>query len=209
MSLTPGYGETPLDEEDLEALQPEVWRVFGRSLTKAEIYDLEQAFEDALREELTPRVAEGDLPVSDLLIDSFIRELHRRLYGDIWTWAGRYRLREINISFIPPEQVAVQLRQSLENLLYRWEYTNDWTPRELGIAAHAEVVRIHPFVDGNGRSTRLLADLVFLAAQDGPDLDRYDWDLDKPAYIRLLQAYDRHRDPRDLATFIRVEPITD
>ncbi|MFF5083844.1 Fic family protein [Actinoplanes sp. NPDC000266] len=38
------------------------------------------------------------------------------------------------------------------------------TPRELGIAAHAEIVRIRPFADGNGRSTRLLADLVFIAA---------------------------------------------
>lgn len=59
-----------------------------------------------------------------------------------------------------PERVAVELRTSMDTIRYRWEHTSDWTARELGIIVHAEVVRIHPFVDGNGRSTRLLADLV-------------------------------------------------
>ncbi len=93
--------------------------------------------------------------------------------------------------------------------MYRWTRTNDWSPRQLGIAAHAEVVRIHPFTDGNGRATRMLADLVFIAAQDGPVIEQYDWNLDKQAYIRLLKAYDGHRDPRELAAFITVEPFTD
>ena len=71
---------------------------------------------------------------------------------------------------------------------------------------HAETVRIHPFVDGNGRTTRLLADLVFAAAQD-PTVQQYDWDLDKPRYIELLRAFDVHRDVTDLAAFVGVEQI--
>ena len=56
---------------------------------------------------------------------------------------------------------------------------------------HAETVRIHPFIDGNGRTTRLLADLVFLAAQGDESLESYDWAVDKDRYIALLREYDR------------------
>jgi hypothetical protein len=36
---------------------------------------------------------------------------------------------------------------------------------------------------------------------------RYSWDLDKHQYIALLQQYDRHRDPRQLAVFIDVRAL--
>lgn len=145
--------------------------------------------------------------MSELLTDGFIREVHRRLYGDIWTWAGVYRLTEKSVG-IDPVQIAVELRQSLDTIVYRWEHTEDWSARELGIAVHAEAVRIHPFVDGNGRVTRLLADLVFFAAQDASDgLLTYDWNVEKRQYIDLLRAYDRTRDPRELASFIPVMEV--
>ncbi|MCG8914222.1 Fic family protein [Actinokineospora sp. PR83] len=90
---------------------------------------------------------------------------------------------------------------------YRWNTTQDWTPRELGIAVHAELVRIHPFTDGNGRTTRLLADLVFAATQVGETLHGYDWDIDKAHYIALLRQYDINRDSSALAAFIPVFPF--
>lgn len=65
-------------------------------------------------------------------------------------------------------------------------------------------MRVHPFVDGNGRSTRLYGDLVFLSAQCSSDVQLYDWDFDKSAYIRLLREFDQHRDPREVAAFIPV-----
>lgn len=58
---------------------------------------------------------------------------------------------------------------------------------------HAETVRIHPFIDGNGRTTRLLADLVFLAAQGDESPEPYDWAVDKDRYIALLREYNRPR----------------
>lgn len=96
---------------------------------------------------------------------------------------------------------------ALDTIAYRWDHTDDWTPRQLGIVVHAETVRIHPFADGNGRTTRFLADLVFAAAQDPTEL-QYDWELDdKTRYIELLRAYDGHRDVADLTAFVGVEPI--
>lgn len=82
----------------------------------------------------------------------------------------------------------------LDNIRYRWEHTDDWTARVLGIATHAETVRIHPFLDGKGRTTRRLAYLVFIAAKDHPEW-QYDWDVDKN-FIELLRAFDVHRNTR-------------
>lgn len=206
MMLSPGYGETPIDGDELDALLPRVREILGPSLTKASVYDLEQAVAIELAEELLVAVIDGDLNLKELLNDHFVRDLHRRLFGDIWTWAGVFRKREFNLG-VAPQQIASELRASLDTIDYRWIHTDDWTPRQLGMAVHAEIVRIHPFTDGNGRSTRLLADLVLNAAQDADAIELYDWDIDKSHYIRLLSEYDQHRNPNDLAAFVRVRAL--
>jgi fido (protein-threonine AMPylation protein) len=206
MSLTPGYGETPVPDDDLDSLHPRIRDSLGEPVSKAAVYDLEQAVQTGVTEDLVTAVIDGRLTLAELLSDHFVRELHRRLYGEIWVWGGLFRTCELNIG-VAPSQIAVQLRSSLDTFRYRWEHTDDWSPRQLGIAAHAETVRIHPFTDGNGRTTRLLADLVFVAAQNGETLEQYDWDLDKVRYITLLREYDGHRDARDLAAFIAVQPF--
>lgn len=206
MSLTPGYGETPVSADEAEALLPAAKELLEGSVTSADIYDLEQAVQENVAGQLVTSVLQGEADVEDLVSDFFLRELHQKLYGDIWAWAGAYRKCELNIG-VAPELIAVELRNSLETIRYRWEHTEDWNARELGIAVHAETVRIHPFVDGNGRTTRLLADLVFLAAQGTDELRRYVWELDKERYIKLLRQYDQHRDPKPLANFIEVGPL--
>ena len=206
MALAPGYGETPLDPEEADALTTRARALLGKDPTKADLYEAEQVVLAEISEYFLDAVADGALDLDEILSDHFLRNLHLKLYGDIWSWAGRLRTRELNIG-IAPEQIAAALRTSLENARYRWEHTEDWTPREFGIAVHAETVRIHPFIDGNGRTTRLLADLAFLAAQDDESLESYDWAVDKDRYIALLREYDQTRDPRPLAAFIPVIPI--
>lgn len=205
MPLTPGYGETPLPHDELAALLPEIVEVLDKPITRGDVYDIEQGLQDKAFDELMPSAIDGSLGLDELLSDYFVRDLHTRLYGPVWDWAGRWRRTEVNIG-VAPERIAVELRNALDNIAFRWEHTDDWTARELGIAVHAETVRIHPFTDGNGRTTRFLGDLVFAAVQD-PTQWQYDWDLDKPRYIELLRAYDGHRDVGELAGFIGVEPI--
>lgn len=178
----------------------------GDTVSKAEVYDLEQAVQAEVAEELLIAVLASDLSIDDLVSDHFVRELHRRLYADIWSWGGLLRRRELSIG-IAPEQIAVELRASLDTISLRWRETDDFTPRQLGIAVHAETVRIHPFADGNGHTTRLLADLVFAATQESEALELYDWALEKQKYIDLLRAYDVHRNPTDLAAYIGVKPL--
>jgi fido (protein-threonine AMPylation protein) len=206
MSFAPGYEETPVSEDEASMLLSSARELFGEPIGKAAVYDLEQAVQASVTEELLLAVIDGGLNVNELLTDHFLRDLHRRLYGDIWIWAGSFRRRELNIG-VAPEQIAVELRMSLETIHYRWNCTDDWSPRQLGIAVHAETVRIHPFTDGNGRTTRLLADLVYAAAQDVESPDLYDWDLDKQRYIELLRQYDRHRNPLELAAYIGTRPL--
>ncbi|PWJ45162.1 Fido, protein-threonine AMPylation domain-containing protein [Quadrisphaera granulorum] len=206
MPLQPGYGETPVPDEELRWLQPQVRELLGSAVTLLDIYDYEQAIQQDLTQTQLSSVIAGDLGVSSLLSDTYLRHLHRSLYNDIWQWAGTYRRHEINIG-VAPELVAVEVRQGLDSIAYRWEHTDDWTPRVLGMAVHAEIVRIHPFTDGNGRTTRLLADLVFAAAQGTESPDLFDWDVDKADYIALLRQYDRTRDPTGLASLIGCKPL--
>lgn len=139
MPLTPGYGETPLPHDELTALLPEVVDVLGTPITRAAVYDLEQGLQDRVFDELMPAALDGSLPLDELLSDYFVRDLHARMYGPVWNWAGRWRRLELNIG-VPPEQIAVELRSALDTIAYRWQYTDDWTPRQLGIVVHAETV---------------------------------------------------------------------
>lgn len=206
MSLTPEYGETPLPDDELAALLPDAAQILDEPVTKAAVYDLEQGIQEQLAEELLTAALEGALRPSELLTDDFLKELHVRMFGDIWLWAGKWRTHDVNIG-VAYEQIAVDLRNSLGTILYRWENTDDWTPHDLGIVAHAETVRIHPFVDGNGRTTRLLADLVFAATQDSDAVMQYDWNVDKARYISLLRRYDIDRDVSQLAEFLEARPF--
>lgn len=203
MTFNPGYGDTPLPFDELDALLPDVRNLLDDPITKMAVYDLEQAVEADVAEELITSVLDGSLTLDQLLESGFLRELHEQLYGRIWGWAGQNRRHMLNIG-VEPSYVALELSTAIDTIQYRWEHTTDWSARQLGIAAHAECVRIHPFVDGNGRSTRLYADLIFVAAQDSGEVELYDWSFDKTEYIRLLCEYDQHRNPTALAAFIPV-----
>lgn len=204
MALEPDYGETLVSEEEAEALTDAAREILGDPIRKADLYDLEQQIQDEVADEWWATLLNGDVPVRDLLDDHFVRELHRRLYAPVWRWGGRQRSLETNIG-IAPEHIAVEMRMALDDLAYQWDHQTGVDARMLGIAVHAGLVHIHPFVDGNGRVTRLLADLVFLAAQTGMEpLLGYDWEIDRQTYIQLLREYDRTRDPTALAGFVPV-----
>ncbi len=204
-SFDPGYGETEVSEEERAALTPSALRVLGEPMLKAALYDIEQTLQDRVGSALIDEIRSGALALGEVLSDHFVRDLHRRLYGDVWEWGGKFRLLQTNIG-IAPEQIAVQLRSEMDNLRYRWEEIHDLDPQTLGLLAHIAVVRIHPFVDGNGRATRLLADVVLAAAATG-DAVRFDWDINRRAYIDALVHYDNSRDIAPLAELVRVVPV--
>lgn len=82
MSFTPGYGETPVFPDEAEALLPSAQELLGESITKADVYDLEQAVQEEVAEQLVTSVLQGEVKVDELVSDFFLRELHQKLYGD-------------------------------------------------------------------------------------------------------------------------------
>jgi len=203
-SFDPGYSETEVSDEEREALTPDVLKVLGEPMLKAALYDIEQALQDRAGSALLDEIRSGAVTLTEILTDHFVRELHRRLYGDVWGWGGRFRLLQTNIG-IAPEQIAVQLRSEMDNLRYRWGEVHDLDSKTLALLTHVAVVRIHPFVDGNGRATRLLADLA-LAASTAGDPQRFDWNIDRRAYIAALVHYDNGRDLTPLAELVQAVP---
>jgi fido (protein-threonine AMPylation protein) len=208
MGIVPDYGDTPLSGDELDSLLPRVAELLGANPHKTALYDLEQAIHVTVAQDLMTDVLTGYLSVDAILTSHFIRDLHRELYGEIWTWAGVFRRHEINLG-VAPELIPTEIASNVDTLNFRWGNTADWTPRQFGIGVHAEVLRIHPFADGNGRTSRLVADLVFLATQETESHYLYEWLIEKATYVSLLREFDRHRNPTFLAEFIPIRSLTD
>lgn len=131
-------GATPLDPDELAGLK------FKHVTTRAQLDHLEQAnIQDGLRW-LARRKNKGDV-----LHERFVRDLHKRLFGKVWSWAGTFRTTEKNIG-IDPRQIAVQLRILLDDARY-WVEHKTYDPLEAALRLHHRLVYIHLFPNGNGR----------------------------------------------------------
>lgn len=174
-------GATPLDPDEIEGLK------FKHITTRGELDELEQAnIEEGLRWLGRRR--------GDVLTDDFIRTLHRRLFGQVWGWAGTFRLREKNIG-IAPYQIQVQLRMLLDNARF-WAENGTFAPLEAAARFHHRMVEIHPFPNGNGRHARIAADTFLEQHYEHPPIQwasGFDLQADnvrRDAYIAALRAAD-------------------
>lgn len=132
----------------------------------------------------------------DVLTDDTAREVHKRLFGKVWDWAGRYRLTEKNIG-VPVWQVSIEMRTCLDDARY-WREHGTYAPLEATARLHHKLVWIHPFANGNGRWARIMADVYLVTIRRDSFLD---WlgggtltaDSDHRAkYIAALRAADQH-----------------
>jgi Fic-DOC domain mobile mystery protein B len=177
-------GATPLDPDELAGLK------FKHVSTRGELDQLEQAgLTDGLK-----WLAKQKHP--DLLSEGFVLELHKRLFGSVWKWAGTFRRTEKNIG-VDPVQVAIQLRQLLDGAKYWVEYET-YPPKELAARFHHKLVYIHPFPNGNGRHARIMADAILTKLLNEPAIDwAGGYRLDamnerRHHYISALRAADGH-----------------
>ena len=140
----------------------------------------------------------------DVLKESFLLSLHKRMLGQVWRWAGTIRNSDRNIG-MAFHQIRPQLRLLIEDAGY-WLENGTFPPDEIAVRFHHRLVLIHPFPNGNGRHGRLAADL--LAVRLGQA--RFTWgrvNLVEPEetrrrYIAALRAADAH-DIRPLLDFAR------
>lgn len=130
----------------------------------------------------------------DILTEGFLKQLHAKMLGDVWAWAGDFRTTARNIG-IDPIRIPIELRTVFDDVRY-WIENGTYPPDEIAVRLHHRLVAIHPFPNGNGRTTRLMADL--LAERLGRE--PFTWgrtSLTDPSearalYIAALQAADRH-----------------
>lgn len=134
------------------------------------------------------------------LTEKLIKDLHRRMLGDVWRWAGTFRTTERNLG-IPFYQIPMALRDLLSDV-NAWIEHQAYPPDEIAVRFHHRLVHIHPFPNGNGRHSRLMADLLIVQLGG----ERFTWGsanlIDagevRRRYVASLQAADQH----DLAPLI-------
>jgi Fic-DOC domain mobile mystery protein B len=92
----------------------------------------------------------------DPLSEDFVRELHRKLFGQVWKWAGTFRPTEKNIG-VDPIHIGIMLRNLLDDARF-WAEHQTYSPHEAAARLHHRLVYIHLFPNGNGRHARIQAD---------------------------------------------------
>jgi Fic-DOC domain mobile mystery protein B len=176
-------GATPLDPNELDSLK------FKHITTRGELDHLEQANIESGLQWLAKS------KTSDILNEAFVRELHRRLFGDVWKWAGTFRTTEKNIG-VDPRQISVQLRLLLDDMRY-WIDDKTCSPKESAVRFHHRLASLHPFPNGNGRHARIMADAVLVKIFKEPPINwSAGYDLQsmgerRVQYIAALRAADQ------------------
>src|SRR6187402_3192656 len=116
-------GQTPLDEDEKDGL------LIPSVTTRAELDEVEQRnIEEAIRWTL----GRGKkFTASEMLTETFVRELHRRMLGEVWQWAGNFRQTDKNIG-VDKYQVGIELRTLLDDCKY-WIEKKVWGEDEIAI----------------------------------------------------------------------------
>jgi Fic-DOC domain mobile mystery protein B len=141
-------GQTPIDEEEKEGLR------IPAIATREELDEYEQQnIEDALLWVLNQR-----LKTETIFSEKFVCLLHRRMYGSIWSWAGKFRKTDKNLG-IDKWQIPLALKSLCEDALF-WVRHETYSPDEIAIRFKHRIVTIHCFPNGNGRHSRLMADVI-------------------------------------------------
>lgn len=148
---------TPLTPEEREALIPS-YITLRRELNEAE----QIGIADADRWAFSRRRA-------DVLDEAFLRRLHKRMFGAVWKWAGRFRTTPRNIG-VEAWKIGPDLRTLVDDARY-WIGRETYPPDEIAVRFHHRLVFIHPFPNGNGRLSRLAADMLAVQL----DRPRFRW----------------------------------
>lgn len=139
-------GATPLEFDEIKGLIP------THITTKGELDALE--LENIARASAWMKTIKSD----KILNTDFICRLHKKMFGDVWKWAGKYRKTEKNIG-IRYVDIPVEVHKLCDEA-DGWHEFDAYPPDEFAVRFHHRLVLIHPFSNGNGRHARLIADLI-------------------------------------------------
>ncbi len=137
---------------------------------------------------------------------TWLLELHTEMFGNVWDWAGKLRHIELSIG-IKAYLVSTELKKLSDDILF-WDKNKSFDVYEIATRIHHRAVQIHPFQNGNGRWSRMLANIYLrqkglmpvmwqedLLAQENPK---------RGEYIQALKKADN----RDYSDLIEMHKIT-
>lgn len=130
---------------------------------------------------------------SEIVSVDFMRLLHRRMFDQVWKWAGEFRMTEKNIG-IDPREISVQMRLLCDDARFQIEQRT-YEADEISYRLHHRLVFIHPYPNGNGRFARLMTDVLLEQKLNRP---RFTWGRTelqpegpvRTEYISALRAAD-------------------
>ena len=127
---------TPLTAEKREGLIP------SHVTLRSELNELDQQ-----------NIIEADTWASlrkrDPVVEPFGRNLPKRMFRNVWRWAGTYRTSNKNLG-VDRQLILPRLYEAMEQMQF-WINNKTFPPDEIAVPFHYTLVSIHPFPDGNGR----------------------------------------------------------
>lgn len=141
-------GQTPLEQDEKDGL------LIPTIATRGELDEFEQQnIEQAVQWTLTRNFKQ-----QNVFTQAFIKEVHRRMYNSVWGWAGNFRNTNKNIG-VDKWMIPVELKNLLDDAIY-WSDKRIYPPDEIAVRFKHRIVSIHCFPNGNGRHSRLMADII-------------------------------------------------
>lgn len=182
---------TPLTVEEMEGLLPS-WISLRSELNESEQANILEAEVWAFKRK------------RKVLDERFLNQLHRRMFGHVWKWAGQIRHSEKNIG-VDAYRIPVEMRQLLDDCHY-WIQHDSYPTDLIAVRFHHRLVWIHPYPNGNGRLARLATDLLLKSMDQRP----FSWGSEtvlaaeqiRNRYISALQSADK-QDFSALHEFVR------
>lgn len=193
MKIENPAGATPLDDEALNGLIPSL-------VTQGELNEFEERnISEAIGWALKSRKLKAEL-----LTVTGLKLLHEKMFDQTWKWAGKFRTKDLNIG-VDWHRIQSDLGQLLGDVKF-WIENKTFPLEEIAIRFHYKLVWIHPFQNGNGRFSRLAADLIMI--YNGHP--KFSWgsqnltsvSVARDTYLKALRRVDKNsEDIEDLLKF--------
>jgi Fic-DOC domain mobile mystery protein B len=173
---------TPINSDEIHNLIP------THIQTQTELNMWEQNNISFAEGELFKRKRDVELSIE------FIKKVHNLMFNNTWKWAGKFRTVNMNIG-IDWIKIQPALKMLCDDVEFQ-KSNKSFDLEEIAVRFSHRLVSVHPFMNGNGRCSRLIADLLMFKA----GLARFSWGNRnlttmsemRNCYIRALQEADKH-----------------
>jgi Fic-DOC domain mobile mystery protein B len=186
MGLIPSHtpGQTPVDVEEMEGLK------INTVTTQGELND----FEQLNNEQALIWVMKNHFKPTKILTETFVKKVHQKMFSEVWRWAGKFRTTNKSLG-VDKFDIVVELRKLLGDINF-WIENRVFEEDEIAIRFKHRLVSIHCFNNGNGRHSRLMADIIIKDVFNRPV---FSWGHEKlvntgearKTYLKAIKAADK------------------